>query len=96
MNIFIIILISVVWGSSENILTIEKDSYSLHSFFSKYPKKQWERADSLQKDKMITDFITRELCVKEAKNLGLQNDPERILIKPINKIRSTLFSFNKK
>jgi len=76
MSIFIIILVSVVYSYSENILTIENTTYSLHSFFSKYPKKQWERADSLQKDKMITDFITRELCVKEAKNLGLQNDPE--------------------
>jgi parvulin-like peptidyl-prolyl isomerase len=47
----------------------------MHDFFSRYPKKQWERTDSLQKEKMLNDFIDRELCVLEAKNLGLHNDP---------------------
>jgi parvulin-like peptidyl-prolyl isomerase len=57
-------------------LTIDEKEYSLFSFYSRYPKKQWERADSLQKNKMYSDFVNRELCILEAKRLGLQNDPK--------------------
>ena len=54
---------------------IDGQSYSIYDFFSRYPKKQWERADSLQQEKMLDDFIGRELCVLEAKGLGFLNDP---------------------
>ena len=57
------------------VLTINNNEYSLQKFYSRYPKKQWERADSLQKDKMYSDFIKRELCILESKNLGFANDP---------------------
>ena len=72
------LLLFVVFAySTENVaLTIDGHPYLKHDFFAKYPKKQWERADSLQKTKMLDGFIDRELCVLEAKHMGLQNDPE--------------------
>ena len=76
MKIFVLIFIlNIIVPSEGTILTINDNEYSLHKFYSRYPKKQWERADSLQKDKMYSDFIKRELCVLEAENLGIANDP---------------------
>ena len=75
LKILLLSLFSFICASEGTILTIDENEYSLYSFFSRYPKKQWERADSLQKDKMFTDFVKRELCILEAKKLGLQNDP---------------------
>ena len=76
MKIFVLIFIlNIIVPSEGTILTINDNEYSLHKFYSRYPKTQWERADSLQKDKMYSDFIKRELCVLEAENLGIANDP---------------------
>ncbi len=75
LKILLLSLFSFICASEGTILTIDENEYSLYSFFSRYPKKQWERADSLQKDKMFTDFVKRELCILEAGKLGLQNDP---------------------
>ena len=60
MKIFVLIFIlNIIVPSEGTILTINDNEYSLHRFYSRYPKKQWERADSLQKDKMYSDFIKR-------------------------------------
>ena len=75
LKILLLSLFSFICASEGTILTIDENEYSLYSFFSRYPKKQWGRADSLQKDKMFTDFVKRELCILEAEKLGLQNDP---------------------
>ncbi|SVB84612.1 uncharacterized protein METZ01_LOCUS237466, partial [marine metagenome] len=66
---------SFLFSADGIVLEIDDQAYSIHDFFSRYPKKQWERTDSLQKEKMLNDFIDRELCVLEAKRLGLHNDP---------------------
>ena len=75
LKILLLSLGSLLCAAEGIILKIDDKEYSLHTFYSRYPIKQWERADSLQKDKMFTDFVKRELCVLEAKVLGLQNDP---------------------
>ena len=75
LKILLLSLFSFICASEGTILTIDENEYSLYSFFSRYPKKQWERADSLQRDKMFTDFVKRELCILEAEKLGFQNDP---------------------
>ncbi len=67
---------TILAAEENSILTIDNNSYSLHQFYTRYPQKQWERADSLQKDKMLNDFIKRELCILEAKQLGFKNDPQ--------------------
>ena len=84
LKILLLSLVSLLCAAEGTVLTINDNEYSLHAFYSRYPKKQWERADSLQKDKMFTDFIKRELCVLEAKKLGLQNDPD-VAVKIRNK-----------
>lgn len=66
---------SGLFAKEASIITIDDTGYSLHQFYTRYPKKQWERADSLQKDKMLNDFIKRELCILEAERLGFKNDP---------------------
>ena len=76
LKILLLSLASLLCAAEGTVLTINNNEYSLHDFYSRYPKKQWERADSLQKDKMFTDFVKRELCVLEAKKMGLQNDPD--------------------
>ncbi len=73
---FLLFLFSLALSSDGTILIIEGKSFSIHDFYSRYPKKQWEHADSLQKERVLNDFINRELCVIEAKELGFQNDPE--------------------
>ena len=76
---YIVFIFSFLFSSNANILSINDKAFSLHDFFARYPKKQWERADSLQKEKMFNDFINRELCVLEARNIGLHNDPENVI-----------------
>ncbi|RMZ49655.1 hypothetical protein EB821_01465 [Candidatus Marinimicrobia bacterium PRS2] len=76
LKILLLSLFSFICASEGTILSIDENEYSLYSFYSRYPKKQWVRADSLQKDKMFTDFVKRELCILEAEKLGLQNDPD--------------------
>ncbi len=76
LKILLLCFASLLCAAEGTVLTINDDEYSLHDFYSRYPKKQWERADSLKKDKMFTDFVKRELCVLEAKKVGLQNDPD--------------------
>ena len=72
LKILLLSLASFLCAAEGAALMINDYEYSLHDFYSRYPKKQWERADSLQKEKMFTDFISRELCVLEAKKMGLQ------------------------
>ena len=74
LKILLLSLFSFICASEGTILTIDENEYSLYSFFSRYPKKQWERADSLQKDKMFTGFVKRELCILEAKKLGFRGE----------------------
>ena len=71
--IFVLIVSLLVAG--EPVLIIDNHAFSVHDFFSRQPKKQWERADSLQKDKIFTDFIMRELCVIESERRGFRHDP---------------------
>ena len=71
LKILLLCLAPLLCAAEGTVLTINNNEYSLHDFYSQYPKKQWERADSLQKYKMFTDFVNRELCVLEAKKVGL-------------------------
>ena len=75
LKILLLSLASFLCAAEGAVVTINDKGYSLHDFYSRYPKKQWERADSLQKEKMFTDFVKRELCILEAQRLGIQNDP---------------------
>jgi len=81
---FLLFLFSLALSSDGTILIIEGRPHSVHDFYSRYPKKQWERADSLQKEKVLNDYINRELCVLESKKLGFHNDPE-IAVKIYNR-----------
>ena len=74
-KLILIFIANMIFPSDGSILTISGKDYSIQKFYSRYPKKQWERADSLQKDKMFSDFISRQLCVLEAEKLGFSNDP---------------------
>lgn len=74
--VFIIYFLLMPTSLSGSILNIDGKEFSLFSFYSRYPKQQWEKADSLQKAKMYNDFVNRELCILEAKELGLENDPK--------------------
>lgn len=74
-KLLLLSVISLLFAAEGAVLKINDNEYSLYAFYSRYPKKQWERADSLQRDKMFTDFIKREVCILEAGELGLQNDP---------------------
>jgi len=73
---FLLFFISFLFCVDGSVIVIEDRPYSIHDFFSRYPKRQWERTDSLQKEKMLNDFISRELCVLEAKRLGFHNNPQ--------------------
>ena len=67
----LIFILNIIFPSEGSVLTINNNEYSLQKFYSRYPKKQWERADSLQRDKMYSDFIKRELCILETENLRI-------------------------
>ena len=74
-KLFFLFLVSLLFSGGEVVLTIDDRVFYLHEFFSRYPIKQWERADSLQKNKLFTEFVMRALCVIEAEKQGFQNDP---------------------
>ena len=48
LKILLLSLASLLCATEGVVLTINNKDYSLHDFYSRYPKKQWERADSLQ------------------------------------------------
>ena len=75
-NFLFLFLFVLSYSSDGTVLTVGDNDFSVYDFFSRYPKKQWERADSLQKEKMVDDFIMKELCVLEAGHIGLQNGPD--------------------
>ena len=74
-KMMIILFVSVLFANAGTVLTIDDHEFSLQDFYSHQPKKQWDRADSLQKDQIFMEFIKRKICVLEAHKLGLQNDP---------------------
>ena len=57
MLIYLFLLFSLIYSLDGTVLAVGGESYSIHDFFSRYPKKQWERADGTQKEKMFDDFI---------------------------------------
>ena len=57
-KIMLVFLLSLLLAEEGIILTIDDHKFSLFDFFSRVPKKQWESADSLQKDNMFTEFLT--------------------------------------
>lgn len=69
-------IITFLFSVDGQVISIDGVPLSSRLFYSRYPKQQWGRADSLQKDKMINDFINRELCVLEAEKIGFTYDPE--------------------
>ena len=70
-----LLFLSVLFTGTGTVLTIDDHEFSLQDFYSHHPKKQWERADSLQKDQIFMEFVKRKLCVLEADKMGFQNDP---------------------
>ena len=69
------LFVSVLFAGAGTVLTIDDYEFSLQDFYSHHPKKQWERADSLQKDQIFMEFVKRKLCVLEADKMGIHNDP---------------------
>ena len=76
---------SFLFSENRPVLTINDNDYSLLDFYTYYPKKQWTLSDSTKKEKAYLDFIKRNLCILEAKSLGLEKDPEVVI-----KIRSSM------
>ena len=74
-KIIVLLFVSVVFANVGTVLTIDDNEFTLQDFYSYHPKKQWLRADSLQKDQIFMEFIKRKLCVLEADKTGIQNDP---------------------
>ncbi len=70
-----VFLLSGLGARSDIVLTIENTDYSLQQFYAQVSKKQWERADSTQKDRLFSNFVLRELSIMEARRLGLGSDP---------------------
>ena len=85
----IMFFISVLFASTGTVLTIDDYEFSLQDFYSHQPKKQWERADSLQKDQIFMEFVKRKLCILEANKMGFQNDPV-VAVKIQNRSRQIL------
>ena len=77
---------SLLFSADTAVLTIDGKAYSLQRFYEYYPKAQWENAGPKERDRVFSDFIKRELCVLEAKRLGLESDPViKIKIKNFSK-----------
>ena len=88
-KLMIILFVSVFFASAGTVLTIGDHEFSLQDFYSHQPKKQWEHADSLQKDQIFMEFVKRKLCVLEANKMGFQNDPV-VAVKIQNRSRQIL------
>ena len=88
-KIIIMLFVSVLFANAGTVLTIGEHEFSLQDFYSHQPKKQWEHADSLQKDQIFMEFVKRKLCVFEADKMGFQNDPI-VAVKIQNRSRQIL------
>ena len=73
---FFVCLFCLLGAKDGTVLTIDSEEYSLQQFYTHFSKKQWESVDSTKRDNVFADFIKRELCVLEAKKLGLENSPD--------------------
>ncbi len=71
------------------VINFDDNEFTLQDFYSYHPKKQWLRADSLQKDQIFMEFVKRKLCVLEANKMGFQNDPV-VAVKIQNRSRQIL------
>ena len=89
MMLLLLFFVSVLIANTGTVLTIDDYEFSLQDFYSHQPKKQWDRADSLQKDQIFMEFIKRNLCVLEANKMGLQNNPV-VAVKIQNRSRQIL------
>ena len=74
-NWFIVCIFGLVGAKDNVVLNIGENAYTLQRFYDYYPKKQWENADSIKRVEVFNDFIKRQLCIIEAKRLGLESDP---------------------
>ena len=68
--------ICALFADSNSILTINNINYSYSDFYDFYPKQRWFVADSLKKQEVYSNFIKRQLCILEAKNLSLDKEPD--------------------
>tara|TARA_Y100001970_G_C14234089_1_gene860692 strand:+ start:1223 stop:2905 length:1683 start_codon:yes stop_codon:yes gene_type:complete len=82
-------LLFSIFNGSEHVLSINDKHYSIYDFFSIVSKQQWDRSDSLKKDKLFSDFVEKQLCILEAKSLSLDKDPSAN-IKIINRSKQLL------
>ena len=73
---FFVCLFCLLGAKDGTVLTIDSEEYSLQQFYTHFSKKQWESVDSTKRDNVFADFIKRQLCVLEAKKLGLENNPD--------------------
>ena len=73
---FLLLLFFAFSFSASPILIIDNQDYDSQDFYNLYPKNQWSRADSVQKEEMFSDFIRRNLYVLEAQRLGFARDPD--------------------
>jgi hypothetical protein len=67
----LVVLFGCLWSQEGVVLSIGKNDYSLHQFYTYYPRRQWEAADSIKRDEVFAEFIRREACVLEAKTSSL-------------------------
>ena len=72
---FALLLCCLLYSNNGLVLTVDNQNYTLQDFYALYPKSQWLRSDSTNKEVLFNNFIKRSLCVMEAKNLHFENDP---------------------
>ena len=53
----VIFVVSFLAAGSVPFLIIDDHKFFSYEFFSRVPKQQWVRADSLQKDKLFTGLL---------------------------------------
>ena len=84
-----VFLLGCLGAKSGAVLTINNVDYSVQQFYAYFPKQQWNRADSTQRDKVFSDFVHRELSIMEARRLGLGRDPS-LIVKKHNRLHQLL------
>ncbi|MAJ45090.1 MAG: hypothetical protein CMF96_10155 [Candidatus Marinimicrobia bacterium] len=72
----ILIILFTFGVAKEHVVSINGTNYGENEFFEFYPKSEWERINSNQKERILNDFIRKKVAVIDAKEKNFLNNPK--------------------
>ena len=74
-NLLVLLLVLTCLFSNEKVVSVGGNVYFENEFFEFYPKSEWERIKTHQKERILNDFIRKKTAVLEAKEQHFLENP---------------------